>query len=298
MGGRHVAMEYSPLGAVPYADYVPAGMAELIRGCGATISSSSELVTRYLSAWSEVDKAAHRRAGEHLRRIAREGIELAGQRARTSDPISEGDLARWILGAIERAGLITESAPSVCYGPNAARNHYDPAAAASTDPIVPGNLLLVDLWATEPGHIYADQTYMGSIGEPTARQQELWSVIRDARDAALDLLRGRAAARQPVYGAEADRAARAVIARAGYLDRTQCRTGHSIDHFGLHGYGPTLDDTESFDQRLLVPGAGLSVEPGIYFAGEVGIRSEVNACMGDGELLVTPASPQTDLWVV
>ena len=298
VGGKRIAAEYSPRGNVPYADYLPAGTAELLRSLGATLASSSELVTRYLSAWSPQDQAGHIRAAEHLRRIAREATLLAGQRARTADPISEGDLARWVLAAIERAGLVTESSPSVCYGPNAARNHYDPAAATSSDPIVPGNLLLLDLWATEPGRIYADQTYMASIGEPTARQQELWAVIRDARDAALGLLRSRASAREPVFGAEADRAARQVIRRAGYLGYTQCRTGHSIDHFGLHGYGPTLDDTESFDQRLLVPGAGFSVEPGIYFPGEVGVRSEVDACMGDGELLVTPASPQHDLWVV
>ena len=298
VGGRTVAAEYSPRGNVPYADYVPAGTAELLRSLGATLTSSAELVTRYLSAWSGEDRAAHVRAAEHLRRIAREAIELAGQRARGADPITEGDLARWVLGAFDRIGLITESAPSVCFGANAARNHYDPAAATSSDPIVPGNLLLLDLWATEPGRIYADQTYMGSIGEPTPRQRELWTVIRDARDAALALLRARAAARQPVYGAEVDRAARQIIARAGYLDRTQCRTGHSIDHFGLHGYGPTLDDTESFDERILVAGAGFSVEPGIYFPGEVGVRSEVNACMGEGEVLVTPASPQSDLWIV
>ncbi len=298
VGGRRVAAEYSPRGNVPYADYVPAGTAELLRSLGATLTSSSELVTRYLSAWSPEDRAGHVRAAEHCRRIAREAIELAGQRARSADPITEGDLARWILGAFERAALVTESAPSVCYGPHAARNHYDPAAATSSDPIVPGNLLLLDLWATEPGRIYADQTYMASIGEPTARQVELWTVIRDARDAALDLLRERASAREPVYGAEADRAAKAVIRRAGYLEYTQCRTGHSIDHYGLHGYGPTIDDTESFDERLLVPGAGFSVEPGIYFAGEVGVRSEVDACMGEGELLVTPASPQRDLWIV
>ena len=83
--------------------------------------------------------------------------------------------------------------------------------------------------------------------------------MRDARDAALDLLRPRLEAGQPVAGAEADRAARAVIEAAGYGDRIVCRTGHSIDRVGLHGFGPTIDDTESFDSRRIIPGVGFSV---------------------------------------
>ena len=46
VGGRTVAMEYSPGGAIPYGDYVPAGTLELVRAVGATPVSSAELVTR------------------------------------------------------------------------------------------------------------------------------------------------------------------------------------------------------------------------------------------------------------
>ena len=122
--------------------------------------------------------------------------------------------------------------------------------------------------------------------------------MRGARDAALDLLRARLEAGEAVAGAEADRAARDVIDAAGYGDRIICRTGHSIDRFGLHGHGPTIDDTESFDGRRILPGAGFSVEPGIYIPGEIGLRSEVNAhARGDG-LDVTPADYQRELIVV
>jgi Xaa-Pro aminopeptidase len=123
-------------------------------------------------------------------------------------------------------------------------------------------------------------------------------VVRDARDAALDLLRGRLAAGEPVTGAEADRAARGVIAAAGYADRIVSRTGHSIDRVGLHGYGPTIDDTESFDGRRILPGSGFSVEPGIYIPGEIGLRSEVNAHARADGLDVTPEDYQRELIVV
>ncbi|HEU5040036.1 MAG TPA: M24 family metallopeptidase, partial [Gemmatimonadales bacterium] len=287
VGGRTVAMEYSPGGAVPYGDYIPAGTLELVRSAGATPVSSAELVTRYCSAWTPADLASHRRAAAAVAGIARAGLALVAERARTPAPVTEHELTAWVLEAFERAGLVTESAPSVSYGDHAARAHYE-APAEGSAAIVPGALLLFDLWAKEPGGVYADQTWMAAVGAPSARAVELWTVVCTARDAALDLLRDRLTSGRPVTGAEADRAARGVIDAAGYGDRIVSRTGHSIDRVGLHGYGPTIDDTESFDTRRILPGAGFSVEPGIYLPGEIGLRSEVNAHARTDGLDVTP----------
>jgi Xaa-Pro dipeptidase len=297
VGGKTVAMEYSPGGAVPYGDYVPAGTLELVRAAGATPVSSAEVVSRYCSVWSSEDFAGHLRAAAILSEIAQASLRRIGERARAGSPVDEHEVTRWILEAFDRAGLVTESAPSVSYGEHAARPHYE-APAEGSWPIVPGQLLLVDLWAKEPGRIYADQTWMAAIGTPSARALELWTVVRKARDAALGLLRERLEVGRPVAGAEADRAARSVIEAAGYGDRVVCRTGHSIDRVGLHGFGPTIDDTESFDSRIIVPGVGFSVEPGIYFPGEVGLRSEVNAHARADGLDVTPADYQRELIVV
>ena len=297
VGGRRIAMEYSPMGDIPYADYVPAGTLELVRSLGATPSSSAELVSRYCSRWSDAHLAGHRRAAEQIAAIAREALALAGSRARTDDPITEYSLGQWVLGAFDRAGLVTYSAPSVSFGANAARSHYDPTEADS-QPIVPGKLLLLDLWAKEPDGIYADQTWMAAIGSPSSHGAEVWEVVREARNAAISLLDSRLRAGDDVTGAEADRASRAVIERAGMLERTVCRTGHSIDYAGLHGFGPTLDDTESFDNRRIIAGVGFSIEPGIYFPGELGVRSEVNGIARTDGLEVTPREYQRELPVV
>jgi Xaa-Pro dipeptidase len=297
VGGRRVAMEYSPGGAVPYGDYVPAGTLELVRSAGATPVSSAELVTRYCSAWTPADLASHRRAAAAVAEIARAGLARVAERARTDAPVTEHELTAWALEAFERAGLVTESPPSVSYGEHAARPHYEAPAGASAA-IVPGALLLFDLWAREPGGVYADQTWMAAVGAPSPRAAELWSVVRTARDAALDLLRERLGAGRPVTGAEADRAARGVIEAAGYGDRIVSRTGHSIDRVGLHGYGPTIDDTETFDTRRILPGVGFSVEPGIYLPGEIGLRSEVNAHARADGLDVTPEDYQRELLVI
>jgi Xaa-Pro aminopeptidase len=297
VGGRTVAMEYSPMGDVPYGDFVPAGTLELVRAAGARPTSSAELVSRWCSAWSPAELASHERAAAAIAGIAAAAFSLAGERARSGEPITEHALARWVSERIARAGLVSESSPTVSYGANAARAHHE-APPEGSEPIVPGALLLLDLWAREPGGIYADQTWMASIGAPSARAAALWGIVRDARDAALDLLRERLEAGTPVAGAEADRAARAVIDAAGHGGHIGGRTGHSIDRVGLHGLGPTIDDTESFDRRLVVPGVGFSVEPGIYIPGEIGVRSEVNAHARADGLDVTPAEYQRELIVL
>jgi Xaa-Pro aminopeptidase len=126
------------------------------------------------------------------------------------------------------------------------------------------------------------------------RVARVWETVRDARDAAVAAIRGAAAAGRPVAGYEGDRAARGVIEAAGFGPRFVHRTGHSIDR-NLHGSGPHLDDYETHDDRALVPGVGFSVEPGIYLAGEFGVRSELNMYWGPSGPEVTPRHPQTAL---
>jgi Xaa-Pro aminopeptidase len=141
---------------------------------------------------------------------------------------------------------------------------------------------------------------MASVGEPSPRARELFAAIRDARDAALALLRERLTAGQPVRGGEIDDAARAVVVARGFGEAFTHRTGHSIDVRGLHGSGPHIDNLETREERLLVPGVGFSIEPGVYFPGELGMRTEVNAYIAaDGRsVVVTPREIQHDLFVV
>jgi Xaa-Pro aminopeptidase len=102
----------------------------------------------------------------------------------------------------------------------------------------------------------------------------------------------------PVQGGEVDDAARDTIRRRGFGDYFVHRTGHSIDSRDLHGSGPHIDNLETREERLLVPGVAFSIEPGIYLRGDIGVRSEVNAYVGERELVVTPAEYQRELLVV
>ena len=52
---------------------------------------------------------------------------------------------------------------------------------------------------------------------------------------------------------------------------------------------------ETRDERLLIPGVGFSIEPGIYVPGKIGMRTEVNVFLRPGEAVVTPRAYQSDL---
>src|SRR5713101_3371776 len=89
VGGKRVAMEYSPRDAVPYLDRVPAGVLELVLECGAEVVSSGALVTRFYAAWSADHVASHVRAAAAIAHIAQEAMKLAGRRARSATPMTE-----------------------------------------------------------------------------------------------------------------------------------------------------------------------------------------------------------------
>jgi Xaa-Pro aminopeptidase len=104
------------------------------------------------------------------------------------------------------------------------------------------------------------------------------------------------AAGKPIRGGEIDDAARGVITKRGFGKYFTHRTGHSIDMRQLHGSGPHIDNFETREERILVPGAGFSIEPGVYIEGEIGVRSEVNAFLDlKGRLVVTPKDYQKEL---
>lgn len=291
---QRVAMEYSPGDAVPYVDRVPAGVVELVRAAGADVVSSGELISRFYAVWNDAQLAAHRRAAVAIAAIAQEALRLAGADAARGQPETEFGLQRWILERFSRAGLQTEDPPIVAIGKHAANPHYGPSEQPPT-PIAPGDVLLIDLFAREPGQPYADQTWMGSLGTPTSQTIRVWEAVRDARDAAIQLLRDRLPTGKPLRGAEVDDAARRVIETRGYGRFFVHRTGHSIDSRDIHGSGPHIDNLETREERLLIPGVAFSIEPGVYQPDVLGVRSEVNAIVGDRTVEITPVDYQREL---
>ena len=164
----------------------------------------------------------------------------------------------------------------------------------------PGDLVLLDLWAGRSlDTVFADQTWIGFAGEPAAGpgRARYGGRCGGARDAAIAVVREAAAAGRPIAGFEADRAARAVIEAAGYGRSPSC-TGPATRSIGTcTARAPTWTTTRPTTTGGCCRGLGFSVEPGIYLAGEFGVRSEVNVYLGPAGPEVTPREPQQELIV-
>ncbi|HBD96595.1 MAG TPA: aminopeptidase P family protein [Gemmatimonadetes bacterium] len=295
-GKTRLAMEVSPGAAVPTLDYVPAGIAGVILNLGVEATSSGDLVSRFHSVWTAEQRERHGEAAEIVASVAKRAFERAADAVRDDEPTSEGALSDWIRVELTGAGLVVKPDCIVAIGPRAADSHYAPVGAGET--INRGDLLLIDLWGAFEGMVFADQTWMGFLGsEVDARTQEIWEAVRDARDAAVAFLRGRFDAGEDVRGFEVDDVSRDVISERGYGSYFVHRTGHSMD-IDLHGSGPNLDNLETRDDRLIVPGVGFSVEPGIYLADDIGVRSEINVHWGSNGPEVTPSEIQREIFLL
>jgi Xaa-Pro dipeptidase len=286
-GMRLVAMEYSPLNAIPYVSRIDAGTAEAVRARGVEIVSSGDLVQRFEASWTPAQLTTHRKASEALYRIKDRAFAAAAEALRRGDALNEYQLQQQMVGWFEDEGLESDSAPVVAIGPSAGNPHYLPDATSSR-PIVRDEVLLLDLWGKlkVPGAVFADITWVGMTGSTVpAEPARAFKAIADARDAAIALVEESARSGRDVRGWEIDRAARTVLEQAGYTDQILHRTGHSLGE-NVHGNGVHLDDYETHDERRLLPGAGFTVEPGLYFP-DFGVRTEINMFRGERDATVT-----------
>ena len=295
-GHTRIAMQYSPRNAIMYVSLVDAGTVELLRGMGKEIVSSADLISQFEAALTEEQIATHYVAQERVDAILAEGWKVMGQRARSTPGTSEYDMVAWLDDAIERNGMVTEHGPNVSVGANSADSHYEPTRESSR-PIRRGDFVLIDIWARladRTDAVWYDITWTGVVDrEPTEREQTVFRTVLDARDAAVRMVKSSFADGVAIAGWQADDAARAVIGKAGLGEWFTHRTGHNIGTI-LHGNGANLDNLETHDERLILPNTCFSVEPGLYFPGEFGIRSEVNMIVRPGKAEVT-GRVQTEL---
>jgi D-alanyl-D-alanine dipeptidase len=143
-------------------------------------------------------------------------------------------------------------------GPNGANPHHE----AGDRTIVEGDMVVLDFGGIKDGY-GSDTTRTVHVGEATDEERAVFEIVRRAQQAGFD------AVRPGVPCQEVDRAARKVIADAGY--------GEYFIHRVGHGIGQTTHEPPYMiegEEQPLMPGMCFSVEPGVYLAGQFGVRIE------------------------
>lgn len=170
----------------------------------------------------------------------------------------ETDVAADLAGLLREFGHEQVDFTVVGSGPNGANPHHE----AGDRTIEVGDAVVLDFGGLMYGY-GSDTSRTVCVGEPSAQIREVHEIVRQAQQAGVE------AVRPGVACQEIDRAARKVITDAGYGERFIHRTGHGI--------GTTTHEPPYMiegEEQPLVPGMCFSVEPGIYLAGEFGVRIE------------------------
>lgn len=293
-GIKKVAMEYSPLNAIPYISRVDAGTIEQIKSLGVEIVSSADLISMYNALWTKEQFSENKPVADALNEIVYKAFDFIKKKISNSKNITEYDVQQFIMGEFKRRKLLTDDPPIVGVNENSANPHYTPTKEINKK-IKKGDFVLIDLWAKANNEdaVWADITWVGFVGSSVPdKYSKIFHIAAEARDAAFELVDSRFKQRKEIRGYEVDEAARIVIEQAGYGKYFIHRTGHSITT-DLHGSGAHMDNFETKDERLLLPSTSFSIEPGIYLPGKFGVRTEIDVFISkDAKVMFTGKEKQ------
>ena len=197
---------------------------------------------------------------ENLRKAAQfadKAVEIGCQE------IAEGKTELEVLMAIEfemkKQGIQKMSFDTmVLSGPKTASPHGTPGDRK----IQKGDFILFDLGVVYNGYC-SDITRTVAFGEPSEAQRKIYETVKNAEQAAVDLVR------PGVKAMELDKASRDVITGAGYGEYFTHRLGHGLG-ISVHEY-PSITGTNEF---VLEEGMVFTIEPGIYHPEVTGVRIE------------------------
>jgi Xaa-Pro dipeptidase len=297
LGFKKIAMQYSPGNAIPYVSKVDAGTIEMVKRTGAEVISSMDLIQFFESRWTDEAYKDNLETSRVMRQIVDKTFGFIKEKITKKERITEYDVQQFMLKHFEQNGLITHDAPNCSVNANSGNPHYEPTEKVHSE-LREGDFILIDLWAkkNKPGATYNDITWVGFLGkEVPEKYTNIFNIVKGARDAAVDFLKKSFAENKIVHGCEVDDVCRNYIAQFGYGEQFMHRTGHSITEDG-HGSGANIDNLETKDERTLIPETSFSIEPGIYFIGDFGIRSEICVYISkNNEIVVTGEPRQQDV---
>ena len=245
-------------------------------GAGVSLVSAGDLIESMRRSKDEVEIARIASAAELSDSILAEVLET-GLTGRT-----EADVAGQIVARMREEGAEPSFLPIVAAGPNGADPHAEPGARV----IGPAELVVIDMGSRLDGYC-SDCTRTIATGEPDEEGARVYSTVLEANEAAL------ASVRAGADCAAVDRAAREIIEQAGWGDRF----GHGVGH----GVGLEIHEDPRLGPRStesLVEGDVVTVEPGVYLPGRLGVRIEDLVVVGSDGIAANLSSHPKALTIV
>ncbi|MGM9552047.1 MAG: M24 family metallopeptidase [Clostridia bacterium] len=285
-----VAMEYSPMCAIPIVSWADGGIVDYVRSLGKEVVSSMDMFTLLTAIWSEANYTSHKYAAKNVQETKDLAFKYIGEKLKSGEFVNEYMVQEFIMQEFDRRNMYATDRAIVGVNENSSNSHYEPTEKCSRE-IKKGDLVLIDLWAREKidESVYADITWMGYCGGNIPEKYvNVFNVAKNGRLSACDALYKAEKEGRELSGYMVDDACRNVIKEKGYGDYFLHRTGHSIGPGAtVHAMGANIDNFETHDERKLLPSTGFSIEPGIYL-GDFGVRTETDVYIhSDGKVEVT-----------
>ena len=190
----------------------------------------------------------------------RTSLAIAATHKRLSRGVTEREVATWLEQEFQKQGV--SGGGLVQFGPSAALPHGGPGDRR----LAAGDVVLIDAGCKVRGYT-SDVTRTVCFGPPSDELRKVYATVDRAQHAGIDALMA------GVPGEDVDRAARKVIEDAGYGAFFSHRLGHGL---GMDGHEqPYL---VRGNRTPLAAGNTVTIEPGIYMPGKLGVRIEDDYC--------------------
>ncbi|MFH1358449.1 MAG: M24 family metallopeptidase [archaeon] len=210
--------------------------------------------------------------------------------------VSELDVERFILSEFKKQGLVSDkNCPIVAVNKNTSNVHY--FLNKKTNKIIKKNdLILIDIWARlkKKGSVYADITWMGYAGKKASKKiEQTLKMVINGRDIGVDFIKKQLKKGKIPKGNEVDKIIRDFFKDNKLDEFFKHSTGHCLGKYHCHGKGFKLSRKYNKELKTNFP---FTIEPGLYFKDDFGVRSEINCYIDTNKNLIVLGEVQKDMF--
>lgn len=203
--------------------------------------------------------------------------------------ITEKDVSNFIVQEMKKEGMVLDKINPIHFvvvDENTDDSHWSKKSWKSKI-IKKNSLIVIDYWAKIKGakNVFADITWVFYTGNKVPKKiEDVFNKVIKARNLALNFIKDSLKKGEYPKAKDVDKAVRNYFFTFNLDKFFTHKTGHSLGYSSCHGNKFFLSKNS---HKLILPNILFTIEPGLYFPNEFGIRSEINCYIKNKKLIIT-----------